>query len=552
VPEDPAPDGSFGAALRCRIVDRRDRLIRAGLALHSELSLEAVLQRLVEAAAELTDAEYGALGVLGPDGRIAEFVTTGITADQRAAIGDPPTGHGVLGLLISDARPIRIPRLQEHPLSYGFPPNHPQMTSFLGAPVTSRGKVYGNLYLTNKRGAEGFGEEDEEALVVLAAQAGVAVENARLYEEAQERQRWLAASAEIANAILSRSHPDEALRLITLRARELLRADLAWVVAPDPGGTLRVAFADGTRADAILGMRLPLEDSISGEVVRTGRAVLVRDPQQDDMAFAPLMDAAKVGSAVFVPLSAHGRAFGTLAAAFEPGGPAFHDDAVRLLETFADHGAIALEYARAQQEVERLVVLEDRERIAKELHDGVIQALFAVGMGLQGTALMSGDEEIGSRIEGAVAELDRVIRDLRNYIFGLRPGILADRELDKALRALVDEFQSRTGVVTIIELDEAVASELGTMAADVVQLTREALSNVGRHAHAATCRVSLIQRDATAVLEVDDDGTGFDPASVHRGEGLTNLEQRAAALGGKATIESAPGQGTTVRVELPL
>jgi signal transduction histidine kinase len=533
-------------------VDHRDRLIRASLALHSELSLEAVLQRLVEAAAELTDAQYGALGVLGSDGRIAQFVTTGITAEQRAAIGDLPTGHGILGLLISDARPVRIRRLSEHPLSYGFPPSHPPMTSFLGAPVTSRGKVYGNLYLTNKRSAAEFDEEDEEALVVLASQAGIAVENARLFEEAQTRQRWLAASAEIANAILSGSHPDDAIGLIASRARELLRADLTWIVTPEPGGTLRVAYADGERAEEIIGMALPLEDSISGEVVRSGHAVFLEDRQHDGRGYRPLIEAANVGPAVYVPLSAHGRAFGTLAAAHEAGEGSFDEDAVALLEAFADQAAIALEYARAQQEVERLAVLEDRERIAKELHDGVIQALFAVGMGLQGTAMTSGDEEIATRIEGAVGELDRVIRDLRNYIFGLRPGILADRQLDKALRSLVDEFQSRSGVVTIIELDESVASELSTMAADVVQLTREALSNVGRHASAATCRVSLVQRDGVAVLEVDDDGRGFDPASVRRGEGLTNLEQRAAALGGKTSIESSPAQGTTVRIELPL
>jgi signal transduction histidine kinase len=533
-------------------MDRRDRLIRAGLALHSDLSLEAVLQRLVEAAAELTDAQYGALGVLGPDGRIAEFVTTGISPEQREKIGDPPTGHGILGLLISDARPVRIRRIADHPLSYGFPPNHPPMASFLGAPVTARGKVYGNLYLTNKQGAEEFDEEDEEALVVLAAQAGVAVENARLYEETRARQRWLEASAEIGNAILSRSRPDEALALIGARARELLGADLTWIVTPEAAGPLRVAFAEGERAEAILGFALPLEDSISGEVVRTGSPVAVEDLAADERAFRPLIEAANVGPALYVPLSAHGRAFGTLAAARSPGGRAFDDDAARLLASFADQAAIALEYARAQQEVERLAVLEDRERIAKELHDGVIQALFAVGMGLQGTALLSPDEELSSRIEGAVAELDRVIRDLRNYIFGLRPGILADRQLDKALRALVEEFQSRSGVVTIIELDESVASELSSFAADLVQLTREALSNVGRHAGATTCRVSLTQADGTALLEVDDDGSGFDPATTRRGEGLRNIEERAAALGGEASIESSPAQGTTVRIRLPL
>ena len=355
------------------------------MTLASELSLEAVLQRIVESAAELTDAQYGALGVLGKDGQISEFVTTGITPEQRATIGDPPTGHGILGLLIEDPRPVRIPVLSEHPLSYGFPPNHPPMTSFLGVPVVSRGRIFGNLYLTNKQDAAEFDDDDEAALVVLASQAGVAVENAQLYEE-----------------------------------------------------------------------------------------------------------------------------------------------------------------------VERLGVLEDRERIARELHDGVIQALFAVGMGLQGAALRSADQETSERIEAAVAELDRVIRDLRNYIFGLRPGVLGDRQLDAALRSLVEEFENKSGIVTVVDLDDRVASGLTDVAEDVVQLTREALSNVGRHSEAATCRVSLYRRNGSAVLEVDDDGKAFDPARVRRGEGLANMEQRAASLGGTTSFDSTPGVGTTVRFELPL
>jgi len=366
-------------------MDRAERLIRSGLALASELSLEAVLERIVELAVELTDAQYGALGVLGKDGRIAQFITKGVSPEQRAAIGDPPTGHGILGLLIEDARPVRIPNLGQHSLSYGFPPNHPPMTSFLGAPVSSRGRVYGNLYLTNKRSASEFDQEDEDALVILASQAGIAVENAQLHAD-----------------------------------------------------------------------------------------------------------------------------------------------------------------------VERLAVFEDRERIAKELHDGVIQALFAVGMGLQGTALMSGDDELAGRIEGAVDELDRVIRDLRNYIFGLRPGILADRQLGQALRHLAEEFQGKSGVLTIVEVDDEVASVVTRHAGELIQLAREALSNVGRHAEAKTCRVSLRHEDGRALLEIDDDGRGFDPAAARRGEGLSNLEQRTATLGGSAKITSVPAEGTTVRIEFPL
>jgi len=366
-------------------VDRRDRLIRSGLALATELDLPIVLRRIVQLAVELTSATYGALGVLDSSGAIEEFITVGVTDEERAAIGDPPVGHGLLGLLIRESTPMRIPRIGDHPDSYGFPPNHPPMTSFLGAPVIAHGKVFGNIYLTDKRDASEFDEDDEEALVVLAVQAGTAIENVSLH-----------------------------------RANE------------------------------------------------------------------------------------------------------------------------------------RLALLEDRERIAKELHDGVIQALFAVGMGLEGTSMVATDPQVSERINAAVEELDHVIRDLRNYIFGLRPGILADRELDTALRALGEEFQAKTGVVTIVEIDFEIAALLASVASEVVQLTREALSNVGRHARAATCRVSLRREAAAALLEIDDDGSGFEPSTVRRGQGLANLEARATNIRGKASVTSDPGKGTTVRVELPL
>ncbi len=372
---------------------RDHALIEAGMILASELSLDAVLQRIVELAVEITDARYGALGVLTPNGRaIEEFITVGVTLEERAAIGDPPVGHGVLGLLIEEVGPLRLPDIGADPRSVGFPPNHPPMRSFLGAPVVARGRVFGNIYLTEKRDAPQFTEEDEAALIVLATQAGVAVENARLYEETQRQHR----------------------------------------------------------------------------------------------------------------------------------------------------------------ELERLSVLDDRERIAKELHDGVIQSLFAVGMGLQGTAALAQDEEIGRRIDDAVTEIDRSIRDLRNYIFGLRPGILADRQLDQALRELGAEFEARTEVVTVVDIDDRLAAELASRAGDLVQLTREALSNVGRHAKATTCRVSLRRGESgIAVLEIDDDGTGFEPEVSPAGMGLANMRDRVAALGGELSIDSTGGDGTTVRITLP-
>jgi signal transduction histidine kinase len=534
------------------VSDRRDQLIEAVLVLHAELSLPAVLQRIVELATELTGARYGALGVIEDD-RLIEFVTTGLSDEEREAIGDPPTGHGILGVLIEEHGTLRLPDIGGDPRSNGFPAHHPPMHTFLGTAVVARGAVFGNIYLTEKRGGGEFTNDDERIVQVLAAQAGVAIENARLYEEAAQRERWLESSREIANAILSREELPNVLELIAEHARHLVGADLAAVHIPVPGtDQLVVEAASGEHADELRSVRFPIEGSISGEVVRRGHAIVVEDAAADARAFQPVVRLGDLGPAMFVPLSSQGKAFGTLAATNMRGGRRFSGDAVRVLETFAAQAALALDAARAQGELQRLAILDDRERIAKELHDGVIQALFAVGMGLQGTAIMSGDEELGGRIEGAVAELDRVIRDLRNYIFGLRPGILADRQLDQALRQLAEEFQQKSGVVTVVDVDPTAAAELANIAGDVVQLVRESLSNVGRHAEAATVRVSLYRRDDHVVVEVDDDGAGFDTRTARRGDGLTNLENRAAALGGNALIESSPDRGTTVRLVLPV
>jgi signal transduction histidine kinase len=531
--------------------ERYERLLEAGLALSSELSLPAILQRIVELAAGITGARYGALGVLGRDGRITEFVTTGVTPEQRAAIGHIPVGRGILGVLIDEAAPLRLRNIADDPRSVGFPPNHPPMRSFLGAPVTARGQVFGNIYLTEKQGAAEFDAEDERALVLLAAQAGVAVENARLYEEAAARAKRLEALRAITVAILAGTDDaGEPVALVARHARELVGADLATLAVPAAEGELVIEAADGLGADELRGAVFPLEGSVTGEVVRTGKAVVLADAAADPRTAQPVVGGG-IGPAAFVPLAVRGRTFGTLVVGNAAGGPPLREAAVQLLETFAEQAAVALEYARLQRELQRLAVLEDRERIAKELHDGAIQALFAVGMGLQGSAMLAGDSELRRRIENAVEELDRVIRDLRSYIFGLRPGILADRQLDQALQRLVEELQQRGGIVAVAEIDPDAAAELTGKAADLIQLAREALSNVGRHAAAATCRVSLYRTEEGAVLEVDDDGRGFDPARPAGGQGLRNLRERAAALGGQTEITSAPGEGTRVRVTIP-
>jgi signal transduction histidine kinase len=539
------------AAPMAGIQERYERLLEGGLALAADLSLPATLQRIVELAAGLTGARYGAMGVLGRDGTITDFVTTGITAEERAAMGHIPHGRGILGVLINDARPLRLHDIAEDPRSVGLPPHHPPMRTFLGVPVKAGGRVYGNLYLTEKHGGEDFDADDERALILLAAQAGAAIEAANLYEQATDRAQRLEAIRAITTAILAGTDTGELLGLIVRHARALAGADVATLALPAGPGDLRVEAADGLFAEELLGASFPVEGTVTGEVIRTGKAVVLADASADYRTAQPIVRAG-VGPALFVPLAARGRTFGSLTVANAERGSPLREADVQLVETFAEQAAVALEYARLQGQLQRLAVLEDRERIAKELHDGAIQALFAVGMGLQGSALLAGDDDLRGRLQNAVEELDRVIRDLRNYIFGLRPGILADRQLDQALHGLVEDFSRRSGVLAVAEVDPQVAAELTGRAGDVVQLAREALSNVSRHAQAATCRVSLYLEGDRGVLEVDDDGQGFDPATVTGpGQGLRNLRERAAGLGGRAEIHSAPGEGTRVRVTIP-
>jgi signal transduction histidine kinase len=531
---------------------RKDALLQAGLTLAAELSLPVVLQRIVELAVKVTDATYGALGVLGPEGTITEFITTGVSPRQRKAIGHIPTGRGILGLLIREAHPLRLARIADDSRSVGFPPNHPPMASFLGAPVRARGQVFGNIYLTERKGCAEFTAEDQAYLEVLATQAGVAIANASLYEEAKHQQRWLDALHQITVSLLADSSADSVLELVCHEAREVADADVAAIVAPSgQAGELSIVAADGLRGGQLLGMPVPALGSVFGQVIRDGHPVFVVDASRDDRAYHPMASLGKTGPALFVPLKLRGEAFGTLAVAKKVGGTPFLETTVQLVDTFAAQASVALDYSRARHEAQRIGLMDERERIAKELHDGIIQSLFAVGMGLQATALLGGEEQ-RERIETAVTEIDRVIRDLRNYIFGLRPGILADRQLDQALRSLVADFEASSGVEAAVEIDRGVAAELASKSTEVVQLLREALSNVSRHAEARTCQVRLSRAGSHALLAVTDDGRGFEPKGLSRGQGLDNILGRAKRMGGSLRLTSAPGRGTRLRLRIPI
>ena len=534
---------------------RQEVLVRAALILTSELSLPVVLQKIADLACEVADARYGALGVIGRDGRLSDFVTHGLSDEQRQKIGRLPEGHGLLGVLINEAKPLRLRRIQDHPLSSGFPANHPPMNSLLGVPIAIRGKVFGNLYLTEKENGEGFNEGDEDAVTRLAAQAAVAVENARLYEEAQIGQRRLAAVNEVARSILEGHDIDDVLSLIASRARELVGARVATVVTPRRGaGDLIVRVAEGEQAEDLGGMTFAADSSVSDDVMRAGTALVLADASVDPRVSQPFVRAGKIGPALFAPMTVGDRSFGTLALGNRSGERQFTDEDLALLEAFAAQAAVALEHARIQEELQRLALVEDRERIAKELHDDIVQSLFAEGMALQASLSMLDDPNaMELRITTSVERIDRVIRDLRNYIFALRPGAAADRALARSLADVATNFAEASGVEIDVTVDDRASSTLAGKTANILQAAREAISNAVRHSGGDRVRVSLSCSTDMAVLEVSDSGKGFDLADAKgRGNGLTNLQERANDLEGELDIESEPGRGTWVRLRIPI
>lgn len=440
---------------------RAQRLLETGLALAAELSLPALLQQIIDLAAEITDARYGALGVLSTDGTgLSDFITTGMSQAERTAIGALPRGEGLLGVLIREPELLRLSSIASHPRSFGFPPHHPPMHSFLGAPIRAHGRVFGNIYLTDKQGAAEFTEDDASAVLVLATQAGVAIANAQLYAELRLRERWLNSVREIATTLLAGDTPRATLQLVARHARELGDADMATISVPDAGG-LRIVVADGAGAAELMNVEVPLAGSISDEVIRTEKTMLVADASRSNLT-QPMVRSAGVGPMILVPLALRTSSAGVLAIGRRAGRPTFTLSDVPVLESFSEQASLALEYARALSELSRLGMVEDRERIARDLHDGVIQSLFAVGLGLQGTAGLVGDTRIADRIQQYVTEIDRVIGDVRSYIFGLRPSVLMPGNLTTTIEQLAHEMQERTGVTVAVDVDISLSSLLPT------------------------------------------------------------------------------------------
>ena len=531
--------------------DRMHGLLEAVVAIGSGLELEAMLRRIVEAAVELADARYGALGVIGEDQRLTEFIPVGLDADEISRIHHWPEGRGLLGLLIEDPQSLRLPDIAGHPESSGFPDGHPSMRTFLGVPVRVRDRVFGNLYLTEKEDGTEFDDEDEVVLVALAAAAGVAIGNARLYEEARRQQQWLRASAEATQRLLSEAETGEVLALVTERALEISGADLVVLALPVSDGTqLVIEHAAGPGAQEAIGLVLPTVGSVSGMVLDSGKPLSLDDFSRDDRAALVARDHLHLGPAVVVPLGAPGNVRGILTAGRHPGSMPLAQPAVEMLTSFAAQAGVGLELAEHRSEAQRFAVFEDRDRIARDLHDLVIQRLYATGISLEGVSARLGESDNGLRVGRAVDALDETIREIRSVIFSLqsRPGV-ADAGLRAQVLEVVDEATRPLGFAPALRMSGPLDDVPAEAGQHLLGALREALSNASRHANASKVDVT-IEAGLQLVLVVRDNGVGM--KTSERRSGLANLAERAGLLGGTMRAGSADGGGTELEWRVPL
>ena len=526
------------------VQDRLRRLLRANRAVISELSLAGVLRRIVEAARELAKAEYAALGVIGSDGSLEQFIHVGMDDATVAAIGELPKGRGLLGALIANPAPIRLVSIHDDDRSSGFPPHHPPMQSFLGVPIRSRNQIYGNLYLCNQ--VDGvFGVEDQELVLALAATAGIAIENARLYEESERRQAWLRASADISAVLLT---PQEhlPLELIVESMMRLAAADAATVVrhAGEPG-MLQVETAVGVGADDLRGLRYPAEDSLVELALRTGRGARADSLVQSGPYLGELSQAFDVGPVMAVPLGGNTGPRVALGLARAKGRPAFEPADLEMAEAFAQHAAVAIELMEARANQQRLAVLEDRDRIARDLHDHVIQRLFAAGLSVQSLASAIDQPEHVRRLAQLVADLDETIGQIRSSIFELQnpaaPGSL--RSVVWGVAAQLSPLLGFEPTVRFVGPVDTLVD--GAMLADVEAVVREGMTNVAKHARATRLEVTVVAEARSLSITLRDNGVGIGNPGRH--SGLHNLRTRAEEHGGAMVVQAGESGGAELR-----
>ncbi len=527
------------------VQDRLRRLLRANREIISELSLDGVLRRIVEAARELARAEYAALGVIGTDGSLEQFIHVGMDDATVAAIGELPKGRGLLGALIADPAPIRLVSIHDDDRSSGFPAQHPPMESFLGVPIRSRNQVYGNLYLSNQVDGA-FSAEDQEVVLALAATAGIAIENARLFEESQRRQAWLEASADVSAVLLAPQPARDPLRLIIDSVKRLAGADTVTVVRhTDEPGMLQVETATGVGTDKLQGLRYPADGSLVGLVLKTGHGARADSVGAGEPYVADLRQAFDMGAVMAVPLSGNTGQQVALGLARIKGRPAFEPADLEMAEAFAKHATVAIELMKARADQQRLAVLEDRDRIALDLHDHVIQRLFAAGLSLQSLASGTDRPEHVERLGRVVADLDETIRQVRSSIFelqnvattpGVRSTVLAVAEQITPALAFEPTVRFEGPVDTLVS---------GTLIGDVEAVVREAMTNVAKHAQATAVEVTVAANGSSLSVSVRDNGIGIgDPG---RASGLQNLRARARKHRGGLVVHSGESGGTELQ-----
>ena len=536
------------------VMDTQERLrglLDAVVGIAGDLDLDSVLERIVRVACQLADAQYGALGVLGSgsDRRLRAFITHGLTPEQREKIGDLPRGHGILGVIIDSPEPLRLEELGKHAKSFGFPPNHPPMNTFLGVPIRIRDKVFGNLYLTEKRSGGGFTVDDEEIVVALAAAAGVAIENARLYEDTSRRQRWLEAAAEVTGALLRGPERSQALLLVAERAQDTAEADVSAVLLRDEAGALVVEATAGVAVDNLVGTNVPTGASPL-QTVLTGGQPLVLDEDtllQGDSGLETFEESwPELRSLALLPLGTADAVAGVLLIgwAARPD-DSFKDTDVALPASFAAQAALALQVAQAQEDRGRLAVFMDRDRIGRDLHDLVIQRLFAVGLTLENAVRLAVRPEVAQRITAAVDDIDSTIKDIRRTIFELSAPA-GSGDLRSALGAEVAAAAQSLGFTPRLQTSGPVETAVDAdLRPHVLAVLRETLSNVSRHARASRAEV-VLDVAADVVLTVTDDGIGLSDGG--RRSGLRNLTERAESCGGSFEVRRAGPDGGTVAV----
>ncbi|HET7482747.1 MAG TPA: GAF domain-containing sensor histidine kinase [Actinomycetota bacterium] len=541
--------------------DRRlSALVDAGLSLAADLDLDSLLQRVADLAREVIGARYAAVGVVREGGGLAEFIFSGIDRAQADEIGDLPHGRGVLGVLIEEGKPLRLHDISDHPRSYGFPANHPPMHSFLGVPIVVRGHVFGRLYLTEKHDGLDFTKDDERMAMTLAAQAGAAVENARLYEEIRDRNEELTqriselASVErLGELIISAHDRDQLLRTAVEEARKLTGARVATLLLLDPEtGDLIVREAEGADRD-LIGVRLPAGTSKAHAVIDRLTAETVDDLGADEevhSATVARLGARKAGA--FAPLMIAERGIGAMAV-YDPDSDVFDESDLMILQVVANQAAIALENDRLRNLVRDLAILEERERISKDLHDGVIQSIYSVGLSLQGSlSLLEKNPPLArERVDDAIAELDNVVRDVRSYIFELQPKLVEEKGFVAAVHELAKDLEVNALVTTDVSVDEACGDLDETTKIHTIQLLREVLSNIARHGQASHVEVSCRLDGNGLTLAISDDGVGFDPDLPSRGRGLKNIRDRAERLQGTLRIEPRVPRGMNHILTVP-